>query len=44
MRRWKLLIIATSAAAALVVGIGSRPQPEQVDLLAFLTNALNAIT
>lgn len=44
MRRWKLLIIATSAAAALAVGAGARAQPEKVDLFAFLTNAISAIT
>ena len=44
MRRWRLLIILSSAAAALAVGMGARAQPEDVDLLAFLTSAINAIT
>jgi hypothetical protein len=44
MRRWKLLIILASGAAALAVGLGSRAKPEDLDLLAFLTNAINAIT
>jgi hypothetical protein len=44
MRRWKLLIILTSAAAALAVGLGARAPPEDFDLLALLTNAIDAIT
>jgi hypothetical protein len=44
MRRWKLLIILSSAAAALAVGFGARAQPEEVDMLAFLAQAIDAIT
>jgi len=44
MRRWKFLIILCSGAAAVAVGLGAGARPEEVDLLALLSNALSAIT
>lgn len=44
MQPWKLLIVVTSGAAALAVSLGSRAKPEDIDLLALLHNAINAIT
>jgi hypothetical protein len=44
MRRWKFLIILSSAASALAVGLGAQAQAEHADLLALLSNALGGIT
>ncbi len=44
MRRWKFLIILTSASAALAVGLGAQAQAERADLMALLSNALSTIT
>jgi hypothetical protein len=44
MRRWKFLIILSSAASALAVGLGAQAQPEYADLLALLSNALGGVT
>jgi hypothetical protein len=44
MRSWKFLIILSSAASALAVGLGAQAQAEHADLLALLNNALNGIT
>jgi hypothetical protein len=44
MRRWKFLIILSSAVSALAVGLGAQAPAEHTDLLAFLNNALGGIT
>ncbi|HEY8005201.1 MAG TPA: hypothetical protein VIE16_13285 [Phenylobacterium sp.] len=44
MRRWQLLIVLGSATAALAVGLGAQAQAEEVDLLAWIGNALSAFT
>ncbi len=44
MRHWKFLIILSSAASALAIGLGPPAQAEHVDLLAALNNALSGIT
>ena len=37
MPRWRLLIVLTSAAAALAVGLGAQARPEPTTLQALLT-------
>jgi hypothetical protein len=44
MLRWKLLIIATSAVAALALGMSAQAATEDVDLQAMLTNAFSALS
>ena len=44
MRHWKYLIILSSAASALAVGLGAQAQAEHTDLLALLNTALSGIT
>lgn len=44
MRRWRFLIVLSSATAALAVGLGAQASAEHTDLMALLTNAFGAIT
>ena len=44
MRRWQFLIVLSSAASALAVGLGAQAQAEHADLLALLNTALAGIT
>ena len=44
MRHWQFLIVLSSAASALAVGLGAQAQAEHTDLLALLNTALGGIT
>ncbi|WP_372783083.1 hypothetical protein [Phenylobacterium sp.] len=44
MRYWRLLIVLSSAASALAVGLDAQARAEHTDLMALLSSALGAIT
>ena len=44
MRPLRFLIVLGSATSALAVGLGAQAQVENADLVALLTQALNAIS
>ena len=44
MLRWKLLIVAASATAALALGLSAQAATEHTDLQALLAGAWNALS